>query len=111
MSRIFPLALLIGCGWSERKFEVVGVQRLCEAAAACAGTYDPQTCVDRLRSSDRSGCDYDGAAARECAEQVEDAACAQVAPFDLYELAIPEACDRVWDGCDWIDLSALDPTG
>lgn len=107
MWRMVPLALLVGCGWSEKKFEVVGIQRLCEQASACAGTYEVRACLDHLRGSDRSACDYDGAAAKDCARDLEEAACEQRAPFDLYELAMPESCTLVWDGCDWIDLSAL----
>ena len=98
--------LLVACGWSERQFEVVGIERLCGAASACAGTYDTDTCVDRLRATDRSGCDYDPAAARDCGAALEGASCAVIEPFGVSELAVPETCLTVYD-CAWIDLSAF----
>lgn len=98
--------LLVACGWSERRFEVVGIERLCEAASACAGTYDTATCVDRLRSTDRSACDFDPGAARECSAASEEATCAVLEPFGVSELTVPEPCLAVYD-CAWIDLSVL----
>lgn len=98
------LAIAAGCGWSERRFEVEGIERLCEAAASCAGTYEASICVDRLRTADRSSCAYDGAAAADCAAEIEQAACVEIEPFGLYELTIPQACLDAY-GCDWIDLA------
>jgi hypothetical protein len=100
------LLALAGCGWSERRFEVEGIERLCEAAADCAGTYDAATCVDALRTTDRSGCAFDRGAAGDCVAQLDDATCAPVDPFDVRELAIPDPCYQAWD-CDWLDLSAF----
>src|SRR5690349_20594325 len=91
------LLFVTSCGWSERRFEVVGIERLCERAAKCAGTYDAATCVDRLRTADRSSCTYDGAAAADCASQVEEAACKETEPFGLSELEIPEPCVETYD--------------
>ena len=107
--RLLPVIALASCGYSEQKFEAVAVERLCEAAAQCAGTYDAAACVDRLRTTDRASCDYDPEAAKACASAVEDAACADVEPFALRELEIPADCQAAYacpDG-DWIDLSAL----
>lgn len=98
--------LLVACGWSEQRFEVVGIERLCEAASTCAGTYDTPTCVDRLRATDRSACDFDPQAAKDCVAEVEEAACTPIEPFGVSELAVPEACAVAWD-CPWIDLSAF----
>ncbi len=98
--------LLVACGWSERRFEVEGIERLCEAASACAGTYAAETCVDRLRTTDRSACDFDPRAARDCGAQIEEAACTEIAPFGISELALPESCTAAYD-CPWIELSAL----
>ena len=105
--RYAGLILLVGCGWSERRFEAVGIERLCEAASACAGTYDASTCIDLLRSSDRSACDFDPAAARDCGHEADEAACAEVAPFGIWEITVPESCFGAYD-CAWIELSAFD---
>ncbi|MEQ1571140.1 MAG: hypothetical protein ABMA64_36255 [Myxococcota bacterium] len=104
--RFGGLLALIGCGWSERRFEVDGIDQLCEAAAACAGTYDAATCVDLLRTTDREGCAYDAAAAADCVDGLDGAACETIEPFGVTELALPPACAEVWD-CAWLDLSAF----
>jgi hypothetical protein len=39
-----------------------------------------------------------------CLDDVDDAACDTVEPYDLHDLAVPEACYAAWD-CAWIDLS------
>jgi len=104
--RYGSLFALVGCGVSERRFEVVGVQELCDAAAACAGTYDAATCVDLLRSTDRADCAYDKVSAADCMDQLDGAACDTVEPYDLHELAVPEACYAAWD-CAWLDLSVF----
>jgi hypothetical protein len=104
--RYSSLLVLVGCGWSEARFEVEGIDRLCEAASACAGTYDAATCLDLLRTTDRSGCAYDRAAASDCVAELEDAECEPIDPFELEALAIPDSCYAAWD-CDWLDLSAF----
>jgi hypothetical protein len=104
--RYGAVMLLVSCGWSETKFEVVGIERLCEAASACAGTYDAATCIDLLRSTDRSACSFDPKAARDCSKEAEEAACAEVVPFGVKELTVPESCHQTYD-CEWIDLSAF----
>ena len=101
------LVLLVGCGWSEKKFEVEGIARLCDAAASCAGYYESADCYDVLRATDRSSCDYDPKSARACVNALEEASCTQVGTsLDLQELVVPEDCLAVYD-CEWIDLSAL----
>ena len=106
--RFLPVIALVSCGYSEKRFEAVAVEQLCEAAAACAGTYDAAACVDHLRTTDRSACDYDPAAAKACAGAIEGAACVDVEPFALRELEVPGDCQAAYD-CSggWIDLSAL----
>lgn len=104
---LLSLLWLSGCGTSERRFEVVGIERMCEAAAACAGSFEATTCVDRLRSTDRSDCDYDPKAAGDCMAEVEEAECGTVAPYGIAQLQLPSACLEVY-GCDWIDFT-LEP--
>ncbi|MEQ1508216.1 MAG: hypothetical protein ABMB14_38655 [Myxococcota bacterium] len=106
MFRYALLSMLAGCGWSERRFEAVGIQDLCDAASACAGTYDAATCVDLVRTTDRSGCAYDEKAAGDCMDALPDAACVDQDPFELKALAIPDRCYQAWD-CDWLDLAAF----
>jgi hypothetical protein len=108
--RILPCIALAACGFGEKRFEVVGIERLCEQASACAGTFDAAACVDHLRTTDRSTCDYDPAAAKACANDVEAAPCVPVEPFAMSALEIPEDCQAAYvcPGADgWIDLSAL----
>jgi hypothetical protein len=109
--RILPCIALIGCGFGEKRFEVVGIERICEQASACAGTYDAAACVDALRTTDRSECDYDPAAAKACANTVEEARCVAREPFAVQELELPEDCQAAYDcpGADggWIDLSGI----
>jgi len=99
--------LLVACGWSEQRFEVVGIERLCEAASACAGTFDAPTCVDRLRDGDRSDCDYDPKAARACADEVEAAGCTEEDVFGISTLAMPESCLGVWACAAWDPVGSL----
>ena len=110
--RILPFLALAACGFGEKRFEVVGIERICEQASACAGTYDASACVDLLRTTDRSKCDYDPKAARSCADAVEEARCVEVEPFAVSELEVPEDCQAAYDcpaadGEGWIDLSGL----
>lgn len=95
---------LSACGWSQQRFEIVGIERLCEAAASCAETYETSTCVDRLRSTDRTSCTYDARAAGDCLAALDDAGCEQVGPFEVTEIALPEPCTLVYD-CEWIDFT------
>jgi hypothetical protein len=99
--RCAGLLLLTACGWSEQRFEAVGIERLCEEAAACAGTYDAQVCIDRLRLADRSSCTFDSDAAGDCVSALDDATCAPYEPFDVEQLVVPESCAAAYD-CDWL---------
>lgn len=94
----------VSCGWSERRFEIVGIAELCEAASTCAETYPAEICIDRLRSADRSSCTYDKRAAGDCIDALDEAECGPVEPFDLVQLDLPDACWAVYD-CEWLDLN------
>jgi hypothetical protein len=106
-ARCASLLLLAACGWSEQRFEVVGIERLCEEAAACAGTYETQVCIDKLRLADRSQCTYDEKAAGDCVSGLDEAACVPYGPFEVKQLEIPEPCVAAYD-CDWLDGLTLE---
>ncbi|NCG22266.1 MAG: hypothetical protein GWP91_24890 [Rhodobacterales bacterium] len=99
MRLILVLLVLGGCGWSETKFNVKGIEAYCEAASECEGGYDAATCIDAIRTVDRSSCDYDPKAANDCYKALDEAVCETNS--DLYQerLIAPKACGMVWDGC------------
>jgi hypothetical protein len=99
--------VLGGCGWSETKFEVRGIEALCERAASCAGTFETAACIDELRATDRTSCDYDSRAARQCAVAAEDAACLTDPIFQTTTIEVPQPCLEVYD-CEWIDLAPFE---
>ncbi len=94
--RWLALMGLAACGYSEDKFLVNSVEPWCERPAECAGTFEAATCVDVFRSTDRTGCDYDPEAARECHDALETAACIEDSPFELMILDVPAACESVY---------------
>lgn len=87
---------LSACGFSEERFLVKGLGRWCDQSAACAGTFEASTCVDVFRTTDRTGCDYDPAAARDCFQELPDAACLEDDVLDVRYLDVPAACERVY---------------
>lgn len=87
---------LAACGFSEDRFLVKGIERWCEASSECSGTFETQSCIDVMRSQDRSGCDYDAEAAADCYEALETAGCDDDPLLDLAVLVVPEACDAVY---------------
>lgn len=88
--------VLMACGFSEERFLVDGYGRWCDQSSACSGTFEAQSCYDLLRSQDRSGCDYDPAAAKQCFDELETAECFDDPLLDLAVLTVPEACDAVY---------------
>lgn len=100
---------LVACGSSEERFLTDGVDQLCGAAAACAGTYEARDCVDALRAGlDGGACTFDAGEARDCRKALDDgeATCEPLAPFQLSALAVPDACVRAYDcgkGRGWTD--------
>jgi hypothetical protein len=112
--RYLPFALLFACGGGEERFRIEGVEALCAAASACAGTYAPAACVDALRAGlEDDACAFDAAAARDCRAALDEGpACEAIEPFDLDALAVPDACraaydcggDRDWTGAITDDL-------
>lgn len=97
------VALVTGGCWSRERFERDGVERLCEAASACAGTYDVPSCVSAL-SAPLDDCAYDPALGADCVAQLDFAACGVADPFGDPILEIPPTCDAAWDcgGVDWL---------
>ncbi|MEZ4316631.1 MAG: hypothetical protein R3F61_03985 [Myxococcota bacterium] len=92
------LALMAaGCGFSEERFLVKGVDRWCEQSAACAGVFDKEACIDVFRSTDRSGCTYDEEAASECYSVLPEAQCIDDDVLGIRYLEVPEACEAVYD--------------
>lgn len=94
--RAWPMLVLAACGFSEERFEVKAVDRWCELSAACAGTFDAETCVDVIRTTDRTGCTYDPVAGRDCFDQLPDAACVEDDVLDVRYLDVPEACELAY---------------
>lgn len=109
MPRLGSWLALVGCaaacGWSEVRFVDEGVTAVCEAAAACAGSYDAATCEARVRATDLSGCDYDPGEAEACADDVAAASCEPAGGVfaDVPVLVLPASCAAVYD-CAWITL-------
>ncbi len=99
MRLILGLVLFAGCGWSEEKFNVKGVEAFCEAASECEADYDVATCIDYVRTVDRTSCDYDPASAKACFKAMDEAECVSNGDLQQSRLAIPPECDLVWDGC------------
>lgn len=94
-----------GCGWSEVRFVDEGVAAVCEAAAACAGTYDASSCEARVRATDLSACDFDPREAEACADDVGVAGCQPAGGVfaDVPVLVLPASCAAAYD-CAWITL-------
>jgi hypothetical protein len=98
--RGIPLALAVlasGCGFSEEKFLVNGVERWCEYSSECAGTFETQACIDVFRSTDRSACTYDPDAAATCWSELPDALCIDDEVLLVRYLEVPEACEAAYD--------------
>ena len=95
MSLILPVLLLVtACGMSEERFTVDGLQRLCEQEVLCAeNRFDLTACVDHVRATDRSGCDYDPKAARACYRAL-DTSCTPGVLADPGALTSPELCQE-----------------
>lgn len=100
MTRCVPLLMLAAaaCGWSEDKFWAEGLPAWCEEAAACEG-FSVDACIDHVRATDLDGCDFDGAAARECANSLEDGQCQDNGDLGTQVYQSPEACDLVFADC------------
>ncbi len=91
------ILLVGGCGFSEDRFLVKGVDRWCELSAECAGTFEKDACIDVFRSTDREGCTYDPAAAGDCYAELPEAACIEDELLGLSTLEVPAACELVYD--------------
>lgn len=89
-------ALTVGCGFSEERFLVKAVGRWCELSAQCAGTFDAQACVDVIRSTDRTGCDYDPVAGEQCWTELAEATCVEDDLLDVRYLDVPPACEAAY---------------
>ena len=90
------LLWLMACAFDEERFLVDGVDRWCEHSAACSGTFEPEACVDVLRSQDRTGCTYDEDAGKRCYDELETAECFDDPLLDLAVLVVPESCERAY---------------
>lgn len=91
--------VLTACGMSEPRFQVDGVDALCAEIAACTDHVEVDACVDEVRSTDRSTCDYDPSAAKDCIAELEGAACIVQVGSGRSSLEIPEVCAEVYPGC------------
>jgi hypothetical protein len=88
--------LLAGCGFSEERFLVRGVERWCDRSAECAGTFEPDACIDAFRTTDRSDCTYDPEMGEACYDALEEAACVEDELLGTFTLEVPEACDATY---------------
>lgn len=107
MHRTAPLLILLwsGCGgMAVEDFEVDVLDELCQAAADCEATFDAESCYDLLRSIDRSRCDFDADAARDCADGIPEARCIDNGDLGTTTWEVPEACDAVYS-CGPISLA------
>ncbi|MFT4625885.1 MAG: hypothetical protein ACI8PZ_004556 [Myxococcota bacterium] len=97
---LLALTVLVACGVSEKKFENEYVAKSCELLVDCAGesssdflTFDSasecESFLGAFFSLGTSGCDYDGAAAKDCLAEIKDATC---------ESGEPSACNKVYSG-------------
>jgi hypothetical protein len=96
---IYIVVLASACGYSEKKFQVETIPEFCSLNANCTEIIDAVACIDSLRTVDRSTCDYDPKAAKECQQLLEEATCEDNGDIGTYSLLYPESCDRVYDGC------------
>ena len=96
MKMIVLLFAISGCSMTEERFVVDGFQLWCERSADCTGTFEVDACIDVMRSTDRSSCSFDSAAAQQCTAELEDAKCVDDPLLDLPVLQVPESCDAVW---------------
>ena len=99
--------LLVACGWSEQRFEVVGIERLCEAASACAGTFDAPTCVDRLRDGDCERLRLQSEGRPRVCRRGRGRRLHRGGRFGISTLAMPESCLGVWACAAWDPVGAL----
>lgn len=88
---------MFACAFDEERFLVEGIDLWCEQSSACSGTFEPQACVDELRSQDRTGCTYDEDAGKRCYEELETAQCFDDPLLDLPVLVVPESCELAYD--------------
>jgi hypothetical protein len=99
--RVATLASLIlaasACGYSEKKFQVNTIPNFCAANADCTGIFDAETCIDTIRTVDRSKCDYDPKSAKECDQFLEEeSTCVDNGDIGTFSLAYPKACDLIY---------------
>lgn len=97
------LVTLLGtsaCGFSETRFEVKAIPLLCEQAANCVATFQTAACIDDVRAIDRSMCDYDPSAARDCFKELEDAPCVSNGDVGTTSIELPESCAIVYPDCE-----------
>lgn len=94
--RVVALLAVAGCGFSEERFLVKGVGRWCDLSAQCAGTFTAEACVDVIRSTDRSGCDYDPVAGEQCFGELAAATCVEDDLLDVRYLDVPASCEATW---------------
>lgn len=75
------------CGMSESKY----ADRMCDKAIDCFG--ELATCADEDEVAEETeSCDYDAKKAKQCADEYEQLACAEL-------LAPPAVCAEVYTNC------------
>ena len=97
---VLAAAMCAACGWSEDRFWVDGLPAWCVEAAACEG-FSVEACIDHVRATDRSGCDYDGTAAKECFRATLNGAGQCIDQDDLGTSVFlgPDPCEQIWPDC------------
>lgn len=93
-----PLAavLLVGCGYSEATFQEEYVEVYCAWTVDCQFYDDESACREAYSdfpAADRSDCEYDGRAARDCVNELDALECPTV---ENEPIAFPNACNAVW---------------
>lgn len=99
--RVFATILLVGCGWSQERYDEEWKTTWCEQIIGCEygellGFQDEQDCWDYVENAQATAgeaecVDYDGVSAKECVLAYGELAC-----DELFEPeAQPDACGAV----------------
>lgn len=93
--RGLALLLLVGCGMTEARFERKGWKRWCQQANNCDPGVDVDTCIETLRSTERTDCVYDPVAAETCFDALVSVTCIDLG-LDVRVIDVPESCEQTW---------------
>jgi hypothetical protein len=93
--RAVVVALLVGCGMDEGRFERAGFERWCTQAANCDGAVQVDVCIERLQAQERAQCTFDASSAQACFDALQSVTCLQLGEGRSV-VDVPVDCDQVW---------------